>query len=54
MQIWTVLPKLPGMIRPWWTPEDPGVAECDLPQDVFGEFYLMLALTGHVVTAAPT
>ncbi|MEV7454805.1 HNH endonuclease signature motif containing protein [Pseudarthrobacter oxydans] len=36
------------------TPEDPGVAECDLPQDVFGEFYLMLALTGHVVTAAPT
>ncbi|MBD1539672.1 endonuclease, partial [Arthrobacter sp. S13_S34] len=35
-------------------PEDPGVAECDLPQDVFGEFYLRLALTGHVVTAAPT
>ncbi|MFJ6281998.1 DUF222 domain-containing protein [Pseudarthrobacter oxydans] len=35
-------------------PEDPGVAECDLPRDVFGEFYLMLALTGHVVTAAPT
>ena len=33
-----VIPKLPGMIRPWWTcrnsslPEDPGMAECDLPR----------------------
>jgi hypothetical protein len=35
-------------------PEDPGVAECDLPQDHFGEFYLMLALSGHFVAGERT
>jgi len=28
-------------------PEDPGVPESELPQDPFGEFYLMLALKDH-------
>ncbi|MGF9649073.1 DUF222 domain-containing protein [Pseudarthrobacter oxydans] len=32
-------------------PEDPGVPESELPQDPFGDFYLMLALKGHTFPA---